>query len=53
MATIPLQTFSIELLEKTVDEIKMYADGTLGIVLENGQEIRQEVENADDNSGTA
>ena len=52
-ATIPLQTFSLELLEKTVDEIKMYADGTLGIVLENGQEIRREVEEADGNRETA
>ena len=52
-AILPLQTFSLELLERTVDEIKMYADGTLGIVLENGQEIKQEVENADSNSGTA
>lgn len=52
-ATIPLQTFSLELLEKTVDEIKMYADGTLGIVLENGQEIRREVEDADGNRETA
>lgn len=42
-ATMPLQTFSLELLERTVDEIKIYADGTLGIILENGQEIRQEV----------
>ena len=52
-AILPLQTLSLELLERTVDEIKMYADGTLGIVLENGQEIKQEVENADSNSGTA
>jgi hypothetical protein len=52
-ATIPLQTFSLELLEKTVDEIKMYADGTLGIVLENGQEIKREVEDADGNRETA
>ena len=51
-ATLPLQTFSLELLERTVDEIKMYTDGTLGIVLENGQEIKREVEYADGNSGT-
>ena len=49
----PLQTFSSEVLERTVDEIKMYADGTLGIMLENGQEIKQEVEYADGNRGTA
>ena len=50
--TMPLQTFSLNLLEKTTDEIKMYADGTLGIVLENGQELRREVDYAD-GCGTA
>ena len=41
IAKVPMKKFSLDLLEKTVGEIKMYADGTLGIVLENGQEIRQ------------
>ena len=36
----PLKKFSSELLERTVDEIRMYADGRIGIVLENKQEIR-------------
>ncbi len=53
IATTPLQTFSLELLERTADEIKIYEDGTLGIILENGQEIRQEVAYADSSSGTA
>lgn len=36
----PLKKFSSELLERTVDEIRMYTDGRIGIVLENKQEIR-------------
>ena len=39
----PLKEFSLNLLERTVDFIKFYKDGRLGIVLENGQEIRAEV----------
>ena len=43
VSTAPLKEFSLTLLEKTVDEIKLYEDGTIGILLENGQEIGKEV----------
>ena len=43
MATKPLSSFSLSLLERTVDEIRFHEDGALGIVLENGQEITKEV----------
>ncbi len=39
---IPLKKFSLELLERTVDEIRMHADGRIGSVLKNKQEIRNE-----------
>lgn len=35
-----LNEFSPELFESTVDEIKLYADSTIGIILTNKQEIR-------------
>ncbi len=34
------KAFSSELLSITVDEVKLYMDGTIGLVLENKQEIR-------------
>lgn len=37
----PLTRFSVEFLHKTTDEIMLYADGTVGIILENKQEIRK------------
>ena len=43
MAAEPLNGFSLVLLERTVDEIKFHEDGTIGIVLENGQEITKEM----------
>lgn len=52
MATTPMKEFSIEFLERTADKIKMYADGMLGIVLENGQEIKREVAYASGSSRT-
>ena len=53
MTTQPMQTLSLEFLERTADEIKVYADGTLSIILESGQEIKQEVAYAGSDSGTA
>ncbi len=37
---IPLTAFCPHLFERTVDEIKLYADGKVGIILTNNQEIR-------------
>ncbi len=38
---IPLQAFCPHLFDKAVDEIRLYTDGTVGIVLANKQEIRK------------
>lgn len=43
----PLTAFSIEFLHSTTDEIMLYTDGSIGIVLENGQEIRKGATYAD------
>ena len=40
-ASQPLTAFSIEFLHSTTDEIMLYTDGTIGLILENGQEIRK------------
>ena len=40
-ASQPLTTFSVEFLHSTTDEIMLYTDGTIGLILENGQEIRK------------
>ena len=45
--TSPMETFSLEFVERTVDEIRLAADGTVSIVLENKQEIRKGVYYAD------
>ncbi len=37
---IPLQAFCPHLFERTVDEIRLYTDKTIGIILANRQEIR-------------
>ena len=37
----PLTAFSVEFLHSTTDEIMLYTDGTIGLILENGQEIRK------------
>lgn len=37
----PLTTFSVEFLHSTTDEIMLYTDGTIGLILENRQEIRK------------
>ena len=42
-----METFSLEFVERTVDEIRLAADGTVSIVLENKQEIRKGVYYAD------
>ncbi len=46
----PLTAFSVEFLHSTTDEIMLYTDGTIGLILENGQEIRKEVYYADTRS---
>ncbi len=38
---IPLKKFCPHLFERTVDEIKLYADKTVGLILTNGQEIKK------------
>lgn len=43
----PLTTFSIEFLHRTADELMLYTDGTIGLILENGQEIRKGATYAD------
>ena len=37
----PLTAFSVDFLHSTTDEIMLYTDGTIGLILENGQEIRK------------
>ena len=37
----PMTSFSVEFLERTTDEIMLYTDGTIGLILENRQEIRK------------
>ena len=37
----PMTSFSVGFLERTTDEIMLYTDGTIGLILENGQEIRK------------
>ena len=46
----PLTTFSIEFLHRTADELMLYTDGTIGLILENGQEIRKGATYADTRS---
>ena len=46
----PLTSFSIEFLHKTTDELMLYTDGTIGLILENGQEIRRGATYADTRS---
>lgn len=46
----PLAAFSIEFLHSTTDEIMLYTDGTIGLILENGQEIRKGATYADTRS---
>lgn len=46
----PLTSFSIEFLHRTTDEIMLYTDGTIGLILENGQEIRKGATYADTRS---
>ena len=48
--TSPMETFSLEFVERTVDEIRLATDGTVSIVLENKQEIRKGVYYADTRS---
>ncbi len=36
----PSRGFNVDLFYQTVDEIKLYRDGTVGLILENKQEIR-------------
>ena len=43
----PMTSFSVGFLEKTTDEIMLYTDGTIGLILENGQEIRKGATYAD------
>lgn len=40
-ASQPLTAFSVEFLHSTIDEIMLYTDGAIGLILENGQEIRR------------
>ena len=46
----PLTTFSIEFLHRTADELMLYTDGTIGLILENGQQIRKGATYADTRS---
>ena len=46
----PMATFSVEFLERTTDEIMLYTDGTIGLILENRQEIRKGATYADTRS---
>ena len=46
----PMTSFSVGFLERTTDEIMLYTDGTIGLILENGQEIRKGVYYADTRS---
>ena len=46
----PLTSFSIEFLHRTTDELMLYTDGTIGLILENGQEIRKGATYADTRS---
>ena len=36
-----MTSFSVDFLERTTDEIMLYTDGTIGLILENRQEIRK------------
>lgn len=46
----PMTSFSVGFLERTTDEIMLYTDGTIGLILENGQEIRKGANYADTRS---
>ena len=46
----PLTAFSGEFLYSTTDEIMLYTDGSIGLILENGQEIRKGANYADTHS---
>lgn len=46
----PLTAFSADFLERTTDELMLYTDGTIGLILENGQEIRKGATYADTRS---
>ena len=41
------ERFSNEFLERTTDVIKLYRNGSVGLILENGQEIKRAEKNAD------
>ena len=46
----PMTSFSVGFLERTTDEIMLYTDGSIGLILENGQEIRKGATYADTRS---
>lgn len=46
----PLTAFSVEFLHSTTDEIMLYTDGTIGLILENKQEIRKGANHASNGS---
>ena len=46
----PMHSFSAAFLERTTNEIMLYTDGSIGLILENGQEIRKGATYADTRS---
>ena len=46
----PMISFCVGFLERTTDEIMLYTDGTIGLILENGQQIRKGATYADTRS---
>ena len=46
----PMTSFSVGFLERTTDEIMLYTDGSIGLILENGQEIRKGADYASNRS---
>lgn len=48
----PLTEFSPELVEQTVRQVRLKADGTVSLILENNQEIQKEMANHDDADST-
>ena len=46
----PMPSFSAAFLERTTNEIMLYTDGSIGLILENGQEIRKGATYADTRS---
>ena len=45
-----MTSFSVDFLERTTDEIMLYTDGTIGLILENRQEIRKGANHANTRS---